>query len=267
MQSRALANTLGMYDCALNGRSNSCCGFSACVTAAGLSSIRNDTPICKTSTGALYRRIERMRPNNIGEAVCRALVAASVAAIVALATPAFAQTTTTGQVVGTIVDAQGGVLPGVTVSATSPQLQGTRTAVSDSTGTFRFPTLPPGVYAIKAELAGFKPLSQENITVSLDRSVSLNLKMQVAGVTAEVTVLGSSPVVDTTSAAGGVTIDEKMMTLLPTQRNFYATARFAPGVTADAVGPTMLGSSGAENKYIIDGIDATGIMDGRQNKT
>jgi hypothetical protein len=208
-----------------------------------------------------------MKPNIAGKAAWRAIVAASVAAIVALAAPAFAQTTTTGRVVGTIVDAQGGALPGVAVTAQSPQLQGTRTAITDSTGTFRFPTLPPGVYTIKAELTGFKPIDQENVTVSLDRSVSLNLKMQVAGVTAEVTVLGSSPVVDTTSAAGGVTIDEKTMMLLPVQRNLYATARFAPGVTSDSVGPTMLGSSGAENKYIIEGIDSTGIDTGSQRKT
>src|SRR5207247_724975 len=68
-------------------------------------------------------------------------------------------------------------------------------------------------------------------------------------------------------AAGGVTVDAKMMTMLPVQRNLYATARFAPGVTTDSVGPTMLGSSGAENKYIIEGIDSTGIDRGQQQKT
>src|SRR5229473_5399707 len=82
-----------------------------------------------------HRRSDRMKWNIVKAAARRAFVAAVIAVIAALATPsAFAQTT--GQVVGTIVDAQGGVLPGVTVSATSPQLQGTRTAVTDSTGTF-----------------------------------------------------------------------------------------------------------------------------------
>ena len=190
----------------------------------------------------------------------------AIAALVALTgTMAFAQTT--GQVIGTIVDAQGGVLPGVTVTATSPQLQGSRTAVTDGTGTFRFPTLPPGTYSIKANLAGFQDASQENVTVSLDRSASLSLKMQVAGVSQTVNVMGSSPVVDTTSSAGGVSIDQAMMNTLPVQRNFYSLARIAPGVTSDNVGATMLGSSGAENKYIIDGIDATGIMAGQQKKT
>jgi hypothetical protein len=183
----------------------------------------------------------------------------------ALASPLFAQTT--GQVIGTVVDAQGGVLPGVTVSAMSPQLQGTRTAVTDSTGTFRFPTLPPGTYVIKATLSGFADAAQENVMVSLDKSASLNLKLQVAGVSQTVNVIGASPVVDTQSSAGGVTIDQAMMNQLPVSRSFYSLARIAPGVTTDNVGSTVLGSSGAENKYIIDGVDSTGIMAGQQKKT
>src|SRR5947207_15355005 len=129
-----------------------------------------------------------------------ACVFSADAMLVSLATtPAFAQTT--GQILGTVVDAQGGVLPGVTVTATSPQLQGTRTAVTDGSGTFRFPTLPPGTYSIKANLSGFQDAAQENITVSLDKSVALSLKMQVAGVSQTVNVMGTSPVVDTQSAA------------------------------------------------------------------
>ena len=120
-----------------------------------------------------------MTSNTFKLAVRAAFVCAAVAILVAFATTsALAQTT--GQIIGTIVDAQGGVLPGVTVTASSPQLQGTRTAVTDGSGTFRFPTLPPGTNAIKANLAGFQDAAQENVTVSLDRSASLNLKMQVA---------------------------------------------------------------------------------------
>src|ERR1700730_5108472 len=132
-----------------------------------------------------------MRSNTFKLIVRAACVCAAVAGLVALATTsAFAQTT--GQVIGTVVDAQGGVLPGVTVSATSPQLQGTRTAVTDSTGTFRFPTLPPGTYSVRTSLSGFQDAVQESISVSLDRSVTLNLKMQVAGVTQTVNVKGTS---------------------------------------------------------------------------
>jgi hypothetical protein len=207
-----------------------------------------------------------MKSHNVHFASRIGRVCFVIAAVLALAaTSVLAQTT--GQVIGTVVDAQGGVLPGVTVTASSPQLQGTRTAITDGTGTFRFPTLPPGTYTIKANLAGFQDAAQENVTVSLDKSATLNLKMQVAGVSQTVNVMGSSPVVDTQSAAGGVTVDQAMMNQLPVLRNFYSLARIAPGATTDNVGATMLGSSGAENKYIIDGIDATGIMAGQQKKT
>src|SRR6516225_8416894 len=113
-------------------------------------------------------------------------------------TARFAGAQTTGQIIGTVVDPQGAVLPGVTVTATSPQLQGERTAVTDSTGTFRIPSLPPGNYTLKLSLSGFQDLSQENVTVSLDKSVALNLKMKLAGLATEVNVTAASPVIDTT---------------------------------------------------------------------
>src|SRR5262245_18245117 len=97
-----------------------------------------------------------------------------LAALLAVATSSFASAQTTGQIIGTIADLQGAVLPGVTVTATSPQLQGERTAVTDSTGTFRIPTLPPGTYKVKVTLSGFQDLTQENVTVSLDKTATLN---------------------------------------------------------------------------------------------
>jgi hypothetical protein len=188
----------------------------------------------------------------------------AAALLVLSASFGFAQTT--GQILGTVVDPQGAVLPGVVVTATSPQLQGERTAVTDSTGTFRIPSLTPGTYTIKLNLSGFQDLTQENVVVSLDKSVAMNLKMQLAGVSAQVEVKGTSPVIDTTSAAGGVTVDQAMLQKLPTARNLYGTATFAPGVTTDRVGASMMGATGAENKYIIDGIDATGIRAGEEVK-
>src|SRR5579859_6860049 len=89
-----------------------------------------------------------------------------LAALLAVVTSSFASAQTTGQIIGTVTDPQGAVLPGVTVAATSPQLQGDRTAVTDSTGTFRIPSLPPGTYTVKVTLSGFQDLTQENVTVS-----------------------------------------------------------------------------------------------------
>src|SRR5262245_29900691 len=116
-----------------------------------------------------------------------------LAALLAVITSSFASAQTTGQIIGTVADPQGAVLPGVTVTATSPQLQGERTAVTDSTGTFRIPTLPPGTYKVKVTLSGFQDLTQENVTVSLDKTATLNLKMQLAGVATTVNVTGAPP--------------------------------------------------------------------------
>src|SRR5476649_2097987 len=109
-----------------------------------------------------------MKPNQVKLAMRAVQIYAAVALLITcVAASAFAQTQ--GQIVGTVVDAQGGVLPGVTVSVTSPQLQGVRTAVTDGNGQFRFPTLPPGTYAVKSNLSGFQDAAAENVTVSLDK--------------------------------------------------------------------------------------------------
>jgi len=177
---------------------------------------------------------------------------------------AFAQTT--GRLVGSIVDAQGAVLPGVTVTVTSPQLQGANTQVTDATGQFRFPSLPPGTYTVKADLAGFKPVEQADVRIGIDQTVTLPLKMALAGVTETVNVLGASPVVDTTSSVGGVSVGQELMEQLAVRRDIYAVTRFAPGVTQDTYGPSVYGSSSAENSYIIEGLNTTGVNTGTEGK-
>ena len=83
----------------------------------------------------------------------------ALAAVVALASPAFAQgggASSTGSISGEVKDAQGGVLPGVTVTATSPAQIGALTAVTNEAGIYRFPSVPPGEYRLAFELAGFQ---------------------------------------------------------------------------------------------------------------
>ncbi len=193
-------------------------------------------------------------------------VALWCAIVVALcASSALAQTT--GRLVGTIVDAQGAVLPGVTVTVTSPQLQGANSQVTDAAGQFRFPSLPPGTYNVKAELAGFKPAEQTDVRIGIDQTVTLPVKMSLAGVTETVNVLGASPVVDTTSSVGGVSVGQELMEQLAVRRDIYAVTRFAPGVTQDTFGPSFYGSTSAENSYIIEGLNTTGVEKGTEGKT
>jgi hypothetical protein len=204
-----------------------------------------------------------MNWNTVKPGVRQALWCAIVLALSASA--ALAQTT--GRLVGTVVDAQGAVLPGVTVTVTSPQLQGANVQVTDASGQFRFPSLPPGVYTVKADLAGFKPVDQQDVRIGIDQTITLPLKMQLAGVTETVNVLGASPVVDTTSSVGGVSVGQELMEQLAVRRDIYAVTRFAPGVTQDTFGPSFYGSTSAENSYIIEGLNTTGVNTGTEGKT
>jgi len=174
---------------------------------------------------------------------------------------AMAQTATSGAIVGTVAQA-GTPLPGVTVEVRSTALQGVRTEVTGASGTFRFTSLPPGDYNLTATLSGFNTVSQKNVQVGLNRTVTLEVAMSPQ-VSEQITVTGAAPVVDVTSNTSGANITAQTMQSLPMGRNFVAAAQVAPGTSADATGTTVYGSSGAENQYIIDGLNTTEIERGR----
>jgi hypothetical protein len=181
-----------------------------------------------------------------------------------LAGAAFAQTSETGAIVGTVAQA-GTPLPGVTVEVRSPNLQGVRTDVTDAQGRFRFSLLPPGDYTLTASLTGFNPVTQRDIRVGLNRVVTLEVAMSPQ-VSERITVTGAAPVVDVTSTTAGVNITSQEMRSLPIGRSFTALTQLAPGTSTDATGPTVYGSSGAENNYIIDGLNTTEVERGREGK-
>lgn len=189
---------------------------------------------------------------------------------VLLAATAFAQSATTGAIQGT-VKTGGSPLPGVTVEARSSALQGARTDVTDAQGNFRFTLLPSGNYTVTATLQGFNLVRQQNVKVDLNRTVTLDVVMSAAA-SETITVTGAAPVVDVTSAQQGVNITSQTLQALPLQRNFTAAAAIAPGVTFEQTGQgagnaTVYGSSGAENEYIVDGLNLTGIRSGTNVKS
>lgn len=86
----------------------------------------------------------------------------------------------TGVITGRVMDGQGGVLPGVTVAISSPALIGTQTAVSNESGVYRFPAVPPGRYALTFELNGFTTLRRENVDVALGFTATVDVSLSVA---------------------------------------------------------------------------------------
>jgi outer membrane receptor protein involved in Fe transport len=185
----------------------------------------------------------------------KALVALALALLVVPA--AFAQTT--GRIDGTVTDDQDAPLPGVTVTVSSPSLQGDRLQVTGADGQFRFLALPPGSYSLKAALEGFTPLEQTGISVGLDRTVTLSVEMS-PGFGEEVTVSGAAPIIDTSSTTSGASFGEELFQELPTTRTFQGLAFAAPGVVSGGLGdlnPSIGGASAAENRYVVDGLDTT----------
>ena len=132
-------------------------------------------------------------------------------------TPALAQRTS-GVLHGTVADASGGVIPGVTVTLRGVAVQGVPTAVTTESGTYRFPSVPPGTYALEFTLGGFETLRREGISVSAADALEVNVVMRVSAVTETVTVSGASPVVDTSTAQPNTTYNRERVQNEPIPR-------------------------------------------------
>src|SRR5262245_45720640 len=134
------------------------------------------------------------------------------------AAPAFAQgggASSTGSISGDVKDSQGGVLPGVTVTATSPAQIGQLTAVTNEAGIYRFPSVPPGEYRLAFELSGFQTVERTGIRVTLGFNAQVNVQLGVASVQETITVSGESPVVDTSTTRIQTNFDQQALASIP----------------------------------------------------
>ena len=181
--------------------------------------------------------------------------------VLLLALPAFAaaQETTTGSIGGLVTDPQGLALPGVTVTVSSAQ--GDRTVTTQPDGRFYLPFLTPGTYTVRAELPGFRTIEQQAVQVRLGQRAEVNLTMQVGAITETVQVTGGSQVVDTTDTTAGTNLDSETLSRLPVGRRFSDTLYVASGVSSGGgtgrANPSVSGSSGLENLYVVDGVNIT----------
>lgn len=172
----------------------------------------------------------------------------------AVTVPAFAQSDS-ATVVGVVTDTQGGVLPGVTVTARNTRTGFSRESVTDSDGRFRIPGMPPGAYEFTARLAGFTTGLRRGVTLTVGSEVVINFDMKVGGISEEMTVTAEAPVVETTTAAVQTFINRETIDLLPLiGRDYTSLLRLAPGAQ-NSNGTSFTGSRGRSNQWYIDGVD------------
>ena len=164
---------------------------------------------------------------------------------------------TTAEINGRVADAQGGVLPGVTVTATNPETGYSRTAVTNEEGVFVLPLLPPGTYEVTMELSGFNTFKQM-VRSTVGATSTLNPSLQLAGVQEQVTVRAEAPVIETTAPVRTTTVGEDAIDNLPINgRRFQDFVTLTPTVQVDTSRGQLsfAGQRGINANVSIDGAD------------
>ncbi len=150
----------------------------------------------------------------------------------------------TGSILIKTTDQQGAVVPGATITISSPVLvAGSMTGVTDAGGAYRFPSLVPGTYTVKVELSGFQTVIREGIIVVVGQTTPIDLSLKVATVAESITVTGQSPTVDTTSGNVSVNLGEQLIQNTPGGRDIWALVEAkVPGLVISR--PDVGGTSG-----------------------
>ena len=172
--------------------------------------------------------------------------------------PAAAQSqATTGEINGRVVDAQGGTLPGVSVTAKNPDTGYVRTVTTNEEGLYLLPLLPPGAYDVTMELAGFST-SLRRIALTVGATVTYNHTLQLSQIAESVTVTAATPLVETTATVRTSTVPEQAIDNLPINgRRFQDFVTLTPTVQVDTQRGQLsfAGQRGINSNVNVDGAD------------
>src|SRR5213593_388468 len=180
---------------------------------------------------------------------------------------------TTGTISGSVVDAQQAVVPGAMVTARNVETNISRSVLTNETGRFRIPNLPVGPYEVSVELSGFARYVRSGIILTLNQEAVLDLTLQSAGVSQEITVQENATALNVSNAEVGVHFDSRRISELPLGtpglgtggfRNVFNIALSAPGVSQLASGQSEFATGATfsvngmrvrSNNFMIDGQD------------
>lgn len=202
-----------------------------------------------------------------------------VGLVVALAIPASLNAQQgTAQISGKVTDAQGAVLPGVSIVVKNEETGAARELSTSAEGTYAAAQLMPGRYAVSARLAGFRPIDRTALVLLVGNTLTINLTLQVGGLEETVTVTGASPLVDTSSASVGGNVGTAELAELPAMnRNYFSAVALLPGVQfspSNQMGNDTIVANGqtSQNTNVsvdggYNGDDALGTSSGAQVRT
>ncbi len=183
------------------------------------------------------------------------------------AAPTFvAAQTTNGTISGHVVDAQGLALPGVTVSAASPNLQGLRSTTTSENGSYILTLLPPGVYTVTFELSGFEKVVK-SATLAPTQTLPIDVALGVAGVSEAVNVVGRAGDVLTQTSQVATNFKQELISTLPTTRDINATLLLSPSVHPTGPGGqiSISGATSFESLFLVNGVTVNENLRGQAN--
>ena len=173
----------------------------------------------------------------------------------ALLVPASASAQDASVIVGVVRDASGGVLPGVTVEASSPALiEKVRTVVSNDQGQYRIVDLRPGTYTVTFTLTGFGTYKRENVELPASFTITVNGDMRVGAIEETVVVTGQSPLVDVQTVTTATRLTRDTIDSLPTSKSNMSIVAMMPSAVTAANTQDVGGSKGEfSNKAVVHG--------------
>jgi len=185
-----------------------------------------------------------------------------------------------GAIAGSVVDASGAVLPGVTVTLSNPgTIGGSQETVTDERGAYQFVRLVPGRYSVRGQLTGFRPVVLSDVVVNAAATARADIKLELGDVSESITVSGQAPLLDTTTGLNQTVMDRQVLDTLPGTNDLWGIARVVPSIVMnkyDVGGSesfqqskiTVHGSNpDGESQYQIDGMNIDAAVGATGNVT
>ena len=214
------------------------------------------------SRGLVRRR--RMQKTNLGVRV--ALIAALVFTLVS---PGIFAQEVSGTIQGSVTTVDGEAIPGVLVTLTGDGFPSGQPVVTNERGRYRYASVPPGNYTLQSSLDGFRDGEVPSFRVNLGSDLNISIPMQLAAVEDAIVVTGEVPLFSITASDTSATIADEWIEKMPLGRDFTSAVEQAAGANGEDTllgGISIDGSSGSENRFVVDGIDTTNIQEGTSQK-